>query len=301
MYIFRYLAIVFILSTLFCCETEFIGEYQLEQPSIVIEGWITDMHSTQRILVTHDVERNPYDQSSGEFPIGNARVIISSTSQAADTLIFDGYYKTNNIRGIAGEKYFLRVEYEGEIYEAETYMPAVPEIDSISYGRKNVEKENATLTVPLINFTDPPDEENYYLFRTGSIYEYTDESGDSIEEWSLTHRTDPWLISIFNDTYINGTHATLNTREGITTARYWMDGNFWHYPGERIFIQMQSITKEAFDYYKALIRQLNYAAGVFHPTPASPPTNISNGGQGFFGASSIVRAASTIPDSHIDN
>jgi hypothetical protein len=317
MYIFRYLTVILILSTLICCETEFLGELQLKQPTIVIEGWITDLDEPQRILVSRSIGREFSDKSDWNIPSGDliddAKVIISSTSQSPDTLMLAiskdennsdkwyGYYFTNNIKGIVGEKYFLRVEYEGKIYEAEAFMPPVPPIDSISYGRKQVEKENAILTVPLVNFTDPADEENYYLFRTGFISTYHDESGNEVEGWSINRSTDPWLISIFNDDYLNGAYSTLNTREGITTDAYWRDGNFWHQPGNRFFIQMQSITKEAYNYYKALINQLNYTAGVFHPTPASPPTNISNGGQGFFGASSIVRAASTIPAGQTDN
>jgi hypothetical protein len=47
---------------------------------------------------------------------------------------------------------------------------------------------------------------------------------------------------------------------------------------------------------KALINQLNYAAGVFHPAPASPPTNISNGGQGFFMAAGVSQITDTVPE-----
>ena len=63
------------------------------------------------------------------------------------------------------------------------------------------------------------------------------------------------------------------------------DGNlYWDY-----FIEMHSITKEAYDYYKALIQQFKTDGGGYSPSPASPPTNLDNGALGFFRASAVNR------------
>lgn len=296
-----------IICTFISCETEFIGDHEFGEKTIVIEGWITDLNESQRIIVSKSLNGNYFNRSEYYMPIGDliddAIVTISSNTQAGDTLELEfggfdstwtGYYITNTFLAKAEETYFLRVEYEGKIYEASAYMPPVPEMDSISYSRKQVEKENATLTIPLVCFTDPVDEENYYLFRNGVIQESYEPETDDV--WSLISSTDPWSISIFSDKFINGAAVQLNVMEGITTYRYWMTGVYYFTPGDRFFVQMQSLTKEAYAYYQALIDQLNYAAGVFHPSPANAPTNISNGGQGFFGASSVSRIAGTFPE-----
>ena len=50
---------------------------------------------------------------------------------------------------------------------------------------------------------------------------------------------------------------------------------------------MNSLTAEAFRFYEALINQFKDDGGVFKPSPASPPTNISGDALGFFGASAL--------------
>lgn len=297
-----------ILGLFTACEEEFVADLKNEEPTIIIEGWISSLDEPQKIIVSKTVEADQPNYREYNIPLGNlvddALVIVSSNSQVADTLMVAndttygywlGYYESNRIKGIPGETYYLTVEHNGKVYNASAYMPTVPKMDSISYENKQVEKENATLIVPLVNFQDPVNEENYYLFRSGNIYE------DYITQevyWEVLNGQDPWLISIFSDNFINGSYAKLNIREGVKTSRYWMDGNFHNYRGDKIFIQAQSLTKEAYNYYEALIAQLNYTAGVFHPAPANPPTNISNGGQGFFGATAVSRVADTIPGEH---
>jgi hypothetical protein len=38
------------------------------------------------------------------------------------------------------------------------------------------------------------------------------------------------------------------------------------------------------------LEQFKQDSGVYKPTPASPPTNISNGGLGFFQTSSFIKS-----------
>ena len=284
------------------CEADFISTYELDKPILIVEGWVTNSGESQRIIVSQSLNE-PYQNYEWDKPKGNlvsnATVILSSVSQPADTLTLElseegwtGYYISNTIIGVPNETYFLKIEYNGNIYEAEAFMPTVPAIDSITFDRKRVSKENTNLFVPLVNFKDPKHEENHYLFR--DVYLSYINDGDSI--WKFSRGNDPWMISLFSDKYINGKLAQLNTREGITVKDYWLDGNFHLWPGDQVNIQMQSLTKEAYEFYMALINQLNYAAGVFHPAPASPPTNISNGGQGFFGASAVSRKSVIVPE-----
>lgn len=294
--LFRKLYIAFILAfAMVGCETEFTSNYAGESGTIVIEGWVTNSGEPQRVIVSNSLNTPiDYQDKKGNL-IGNARVILSSESQKADTLVFvegEGNYTTSNIVGIPNETYYLRVEYEDKVFEAESFMPMVPAIDSISFARKRVSKENALLFVPLVNFTDPASDENFYLFR--SIFGVRDSA--SISYYSFYSGPDPWMISLFSDTYINGNSASLNVMEGLPIERYWIDGYFWLNSGDFLTIQMQSLTKEGYEFYKSLINQLNYAAGVFHPTPASPPGNISNGGHGFFGATAVSRCSAIVPN-----
>jgi len=304
-----FLCILFYIS----CTEEFIADKSQFKASIIIEGWV--YNDTTPINVNSFVKVY-VSKSSNEFItdtlgilsnlLRTATITIKSTNQPIDTLVLQfsetsnfaedgwtGAYISNNIKGIVDETYELKVEVEGEIYEAEATMFPIQKMDSISFSRKQVEKENQNLYVPLANFTDPLEEDNYYLFRPLSVGVNMETQDTGM--W-LNKGVDPWLISVFSDEYINGKHASLNITEGIKTDRYWMDGNFDVYPGKLVGIQMQSISKEAFEYYKSLISQLNFTAGVFHPAPANAPTNISNGGFGFFGASAISYGIASVPE-----
>ncbi len=298
--VFPVLILIYLLFT--NCEDDFNINFN-DNPTIVIEGWVINSDEPQRIIVSESLNKPVLDIYSDYRPQGNlienAVVILSSTSQPNDTLVHEkyiddwtGYYITDKIKGIPGETYYLRVEYNDKVYEAEAFMPPVPVLDSISFGRKRVSKENANLFVPLVNFNDPGDEENYYLFR--EAYAILDSLGQRVG-WTVARGGEGWMISLFSDEYINGKHAELNVHEGIFIERYWLNANYFLWPGYEVAIRMQSITKEAYDYYQALINQLNYAAGVFHPAPANPPTNISNGGLGFFGASAVSYASAIVP------
>jgi len=64
--------------------------------------------------------------------------------------------------------------------------------------------------------------------------------------------------------------------------------------GDSIHVTMSSLSSNAYNYYKNLIEQFENDGGAYKPTPASPPTNISNGGLGFFRASSVVEAKTII-------
>jgi hypothetical protein len=66
-------------------------------------------------------------------------------------------------------------------------------------------------------------------------------------------------------------------------------------PGSDFEIKMYSVTKEAYDFYKALISQFRNDGGVYSPTPASAPTNIDNNALGFFRASAVNVIKGKVP------
>lgn len=73
---------------------------------------------------------------------------------------------------------------------------------------------------------------------------------------------------------------------------YWMTAYPNVFDGklhDDYFIEMHSLTKEAYEYYKALIQQFRTDGGGYSPSPASPPTNLDNGALGFFRASAVNR------------
>ncbi len=100
-----------------------------------------------------------------------------------------------------------------------------------------------------------------------------------------------WPYSILSDEYLKEYVNGLDVCKGIAPD-YWMNGYPYVSDGRLMddyFIEMHSLTKEAYEYYKALIQQFRTDGGAYSPSPASPPTNLDNGALGFFRASAVNR------------
>jgi len=198
---------------------------------------------------------------------------FSSHFDVADTSILFGYYKTTKLKGIPGHTYALTIKWAGQEYHAESYMPPVPPLDSVQFNFTKGAIGKVDYNIPLIFFKEPQNERNYYLFNTAG--------GGST-----------WAYSVLSDEYLKDYVNGLDVCKGVSpdywrTAYPWLsdDGKLtWDY-----FIEMHSITKEAYEYYKALLQQFKTDGGGYSPSPASPPTNLDNGALGFFRASAVNR------------
>lgn len=231
-------------------------------------------------LIPIDITPNEYDYDNqfGYF----YKFLYDSYGNITDTIILNdpiefthyrGYYKTKHLIGIPGRTYFLKVISEGKEYQASDYMPPVPNIDSLGYFKKVSEKDGQEYYVPLLYFAEPQGIENYYLIQLkGEIL-----SRRYAEDFN-------WEFSILSDEflqpYVNGLNVSLGENpRGFEYPIYW--------EGETIYIALSSLTKNAFEFYKAILQQFKNDGGAYQLAPSSPPTNISNGGLGYFRASSI--------------
>jgi len=190
-----------------------------------------------------------------------------SVFEVADTSIIMGFYKTTRLKGIPGHTYALTIKWQNQEYHAETIMPPVPLLDSVQFKlvQGDIGKDNHN--IPLIYFKEPQNERNYYLFKTQAVY--------------------GWPYSILSDEYLKSYVNGLDVCKGVTPD-YWLT-NYPYDHTDYYFIEMHSITKEGYEYYKALIQQFKTDGGGYSPSPASPPTNLDNGALGFFRASAVNR------------
>ena len=186
----------------------------------------------------------------------------------ADTSILLGYYKTTKLKGIAGHTYTLTIKWQGREYHSTSYMPPVTDIDSVHFNFTKGEVGKEDYNIPLLYFKEPQNERNYYLFITPG--------NNSV-----------WPYSVLSDEYLKPYVNGLDVCKGIS-PEYWMTA----YPDaytSYYFIEMHSLTKEGYDYYKALLQQFRTDGGAYSPTPATPPGNIDNGALGFFKTSAVNR------------
>ncbi len=309
-------SIVFLMIVfLFGCKDEYDFKLADQSPKLVVEGIITDGPGPYYVRLT--LSQSTYTTDGldsthlygvGDYfkPVLDAKVVISDNQGIIDTLrpckdtfyihhtwTFDGvnyisdsmlyfyptahifgYYQTNSIVGVPGNTYNLKVLWNGAEYNSSCYMPAVPKIDSVTYEftRGAIGKED--FYIPKIWFKDNPLTKDYYLFRT---------SGGMA-----------WGRSVLSDDNMKANISGLNVFQGETHS-WWLNSYPW--TGQAYSIEMSSITKEIYDYYQALIMQFRNDGGVYTPTPASPPTNITNGAFGYFRASAVQMVHDTMPNS----
>ena len=193
-----------------------------------------------------------------------------------------GFYKTSHLRGMSGTTYFLNVRYKEMEYTASAYMPPVPEIDSIGYLFKKSEIiGKSDKYFPLLYFQEPQGIKNYYLIQLND--EIFAQSG---------YGNSQWQYSILSDTYLQPYVNGLNVSTGYSPS----GENYYpaYTEGDSIYVALNSLTKEGYNYYKNLTDQFSNDGGTYKPTPASPPGNISNGGLGLFRASAVSESKAYI-------
>jgi hypothetical protein len=319
---------IFALSLLIVTFSGCVEEYDLKrdeiEPRLVVEGLITNKQGTYYIRLTesHTGSFDISDNADAPTPVKNAQIIISDNVNQIDTLIpvdvnldeytldqfgyykllydsfgnivdtlfledpaafnYDrGFYKTKHLIGIPGRTYSLKILSAGKEYEASSFMPPVPEIDSIGVVKKALEEGKAESFVPLLYFSEPQDTKNYYLIQLNDDVSIRSVSASTLWQFSV-------LSDEFLQPYVNG----LNISQGETPRSI-------EYPiymeGDSVYVGLSSLTQNAYEFYKILLQQFKNDGGTYQPSPGSPPTNISNGGLGYFRASSISEKRIKIP------
>ena len=78
--------------------------------------------------------------------------------------------------------------------------------------------------------------------------------------------------------------------DGPSSSSYWnaTDIGYFHCNRSYMDIYKANISKSAYRYFEALTAQFYQDGGAFSHAPATPPTNVSNGGQGVFIAASVA-------------
>jgi hypothetical protein len=301
-----YLVIIFLLFGINSCTEEYKVDLQDIDPKLIVECSLLDIDSVHYVKLS--LSKASFSKAETDTtlfgivnkfqPVTDALVIISDNNGTIDTLIGEpdsvyywnplindslfglndfslskGYYCSRKLKLSSGITYFLNIQWKGDEYNSSSYMPIVPKIDSVGYAYTQGETGKENYYIPYIWFKDDPNTRDYYLFKTGDI------SG----VWSRAILSDEFL-----KTEVNG----IDVFKG-EAIDYWR--NAYPYSGMPYKIEMHSITKEIYDYYKALIGQFRNDGGVYTPSPASPPTNISNGALGYFRASSVQVVEDIMP------
>lgn len=308
------------------CTKEYNFKLADTKPLYVIEGRISDLRGPHFIHITKSTHLFGYpavhthDADSFEAVQG-AEVIITDDMGTVDTLIpaFDrlprwhytyndrkydsiyynflnarhreitakrGYYQTTKIQGKPGHTYQLHVRIGDSTFQASAYMPPVPTLDSAAVKQDTIVNAAGDKGhLPLAWFKEPQNEKNYYMLQ---FYPHILEHPFNTFTWeSNDYNSIPFVVDDnILPPYVNG----------LSVQLIWPDS--YPYPGPGPYknffpdryasqIRLSSLTKEAYEYFNVLRKQLQADGNIYKPVPASAYGNISGGALGLFWASNI--------------
>jgi hypothetical protein len=256
---------------LFAACTEGIDlDLRQSPPRVVIEGLVTNSPGYQAVKVTRSTEF----YGKGQSPrVTNAIVEVTDDLGQVFSFVHNpnnhkdsaGIYVAKTFVGSIGRTYSLRVEVDGQVYEAEDQMTPVLTPDSIRY-RVNDEQvadpiDEGKIYEILLYAKEPQQQINFYLFKF-----YRNDSLTFLNDTDIYYSDDEFLAE-----HIDGIPSPIFYAKN-DTAR----------------VEILSLSRQGYVFYNDLAVLLsNDAGGMFGPIPGSPRTNLSNNALGFFQVSAL--------------
>lgn len=273
------LFLTIIVALTLSCQEVIQVDLEEGQQRLVVEGRIEKIKDSNNGYQSITLSlTNDYFSNSQTPRVKGA--IVSVTEDSGNEYIFQessstaGLYETNNLIAEIGSTYTLHIEYDGSVYRgSETIYPVVP-IDTIYQEFKSDNLFDDEGIRVKIDFTDPGDTENFYLwqqFQDGKSF--IDVNGGT--KWTIISPDE-----FFNGRKIIGKEPN---DEMIFT------------PGQTALVRQLSISKNEYDYMFLLYDQAT-GGGPFDAPPATIRGNIENITNpnnyplGYFGASEVAEA-----------
>ena len=233
--------------------------------TLVVEAIITNEYKQQLIKLS-----KPYPDLNGQaVKVSGAEVTISFENQlikfveSAD--IHGSYFSEIPMGGSIDITNLLNIQFEGKNYTAEAMMvPVIP-----SWPLQIIPVED---TLREIEWTAPgynPDDLAMY---------------EVIISW--THLTDTTLSDTL--TQARMLYYTLNTIDVAYVVFPQDKEEVLFPPGSILIARKYSCTEDFAAYLRALLAETEWQGSLFEDARGNLPTNISNGGLGYFSACSVL-------------
>jgi hypothetical protein len=273
--LFCVVTILMIFSGLISCQKVISIDLNSASPQLVVEGNLSDLPGPYFVRLSKTVNFNEITQIPA---VTGADIVISdSTAGTHETLVElkDGVYMTSALQGIPGHKYKLKIETEGQTYEADSKMPYSTGpfklvIKSEADNESSSGGGNGDKTVRYrvyYEISDPAEYINYYRFVI------------SHQNREISSRR------VFSDQYHNGK---------IIADDFILRDTIDFNPGDTIGITLENIDRNTYNFFRTL-REGAGGLSFLSASPSNPISNITNNGLGYFSANTLVREYVIIP------
>ena len=218
---------------------------------LVIEGNLTNIKGTQLFKLSTNV---PFTHTNTYPPVTGAFVKLKDTKGNTYPLVetSPGNYTVNDLAGIPTETYTMNVTTGGQTYTANSVMPAVVKLDSVTTKLSDFDTKKRQV---VIHYQDPAGIANQYR-----IVMYV-------------NNVQVKAVFAYNDDFNDGKYVHNEIRQQDIDI----------YANDKITIEMQCIDRPVYTYWLTLMQQSDSGPGG-SVTPSNPPTNISPATLGYFSA-----------------
>ena len=260
--------ILILVFALVSCEKKINWDIpKTEINTIVVDALLTNENKFQEIRLS--LPRNDINDTSAM-----ATGAIVSMNDGTNFMNFNEsqvlpgiYLSEDKVAATIDKNYYLTVQYNSETYEAETYLVPVHTSNRLYYAP--VEGSDTLYEIKWI----APEYSTYEQ----AMYEV-------IIDWSHLVEGNP------EDTISRAKifHYTLNTID-VSYTIFPQEKENVYFPQYSIITERKySLTDEHAAYVRALLAETEWQGSLFEEARGNLPTNISNGGLGFFAASSMI-------------
>lgn len=193
-----------------------------------------------------------------------------------------GIYLTTKIYGVEGHVYDLEINYKGKCYTARETMIHGTSITNLKIQEVDLGVKGSKYA-PCISFVNRPEEDNYYMlnYNSTSMRRY-----DYKGFYSITAEFSPFF-SILSDEHLEENVVDFVVKEGDVVPHNYPPGS--HYlKYDSIYVYMMSLSKQCYDAYDQMVKQLRTDGGAYTPRPTNIKGNISGGVWGCFRVSAAT-------------
>lgn len=252
-----------IITVLSACEDAIDLKVDQGQSYPVVDAWITDEATPQKIVLTQSVAYT----TPGKAPVISDATVTLYDVTAGKTYAFafqDNAYRydagAGQAIGVVNHVYKLAITYKGEIFEAYDTLKRVPPIDSITYEFKTKEESVSNKEGYYAKFhaKDLPNGMDYYWIRS-----YRNDLTQRLEDgFSVNGSYD-------EDIAIDGGKFILPIAENITDYLKPFQKD------EKVIVRLLSLTKGTHQFLTQVNEQIN-AGGLFAKVLENVKSNLRN-------------------------
>jgi hypothetical protein len=288
---FNDLSLVGLLILAWSCEVPYDLPVKKTELEYVVDGLITDNPGPYSVTLTYSADYSSSNDGTN-LPVEGANVMITDNEGLPAMLSpapLGLYWTAPGFKGEATHTYILHIlTANGDelMSDPELMPPSSPIVgDRYEFEPEDAFHEDGHRV--WIKIADNPGQKNYYRWTINGVYQFATVLSSSIPTstqcWQYEYY--PFKIMLASDQFVEG-----NTFEQEIMFIPYFSGSPY-----LVTVYQQSLTKEAYDFWKLVNDQINHSSGIFAVQPARIRGNmycVNNSAKkvlGYFGASSMIK------------